>query len=59
MHSDRAQLCSPTSGGHFNPGVTIAFVILKKFPKRKAVRYVALYGAQFSGADLYLYADTY
>lgn len=33
-------LCAPTSGGHFNPGLTITLVILKKFPKRKAVRYI-------------------
>ncbi|KAI0032548.1 aquaporin-like protein [Vararia minispora EC-137] len=29
-----------TSGGHFNPGVTVAFVLFKGFPKWKAVRYI-------------------
>ncbi|KAF7968970.1 hypothetical protein HWV62_28769 [Athelia sp. TMB] len=33
-------LCSPTSGGHFNPCVTIAFVVFKGFPKVKALRYI-------------------
>ena len=33
------QTCSSTSGGHFNPAVTIAFVLFRKFPPLKAVRY--------------------
>ncbi|THH27705.1 hypothetical protein EUX98_g6482 [Antrodiella citrinella] len=33
-------LCAGTSGGHFNPAVTIAFVITKKFPPLKALRYI-------------------
>lgn len=34
-------ICSSTSGGHFNPAVTISFVLFKKFPPLKAVRYIA------------------
>ncbi|KAF9015834.1 aquaporin-like protein [Hymenopellis radicata] len=33
-------VCSATSGGHFNPGITIALTIFKGFPKVKAVRYI-------------------
>ncbi|KAH8107840.1 aquaporin-like protein [Cristinia sonorae] len=33
-------VCSATSGGHFNPAITIAFTITKGFPKLKAVRYI-------------------
>jgi glycerol uptake facilitator-like aquaporin len=40
-------VCAATSGGHFSPGVTIMFVIFKRFPKLKAVRYVI---AQILGA---------
>lgn len=31
-------ICFATSGGHLSPGVTIAFVIFKRFPKLKAIR---------------------
>ncbi|KAF9468094.1 putative aquaporin 2 [Collybia nuda] len=34
-------VCAGTSGGHFNPCVTIAFILFKGFPKWKAVRHVA------------------
>ncbi|THH29258.1 hypothetical protein EUX98_g4917 [Antrodiella citrinella] len=34
-------VCASTSGGHFHPAVTISFVITKKFPPMKAVRYIA------------------
>ncbi|KIK83040.1 hypothetical protein PAXRUDRAFT_153320 [Paxillus rubicundulus Ve08.2h10] len=33
-------LCASTSGGHFHPGVTITFVLLRGFPLRKAARYI-------------------
>lgn len=33
-------LCAATSGGHFNPAVTISSVIYRDFPKGKAVRYI-------------------
>jgi glycerol uptake facilitator-like aquaporin len=31
-------VCSATSGGHFNPCVSIAFTIYKGFPPLKAMR---------------------
>jgi len=40
-------VCSATSGGHFNPCVTIAFMIFKGFPKWKGARYIV---AQILGA---------
>jgi glycerol uptake facilitator-like aquaporin len=33
-------LCASTSGGHFNPAVTIAVCVFKKFPILKAIRYI-------------------
>jgi glycerol uptake facilitator-like aquaporin len=33
-------VCAGTSGGHFNPCVTIAMCVFKGFPKAKAVRYI-------------------
>lgn len=33
-------ICSSTSGGHFNPCVSIAFVVFKQFPPLKALRYI-------------------
>jgi glycerol uptake facilitator-like aquaporin len=33
-------ICSATSGGHFNPCVSIAFVVFKGFPPLKAARYI-------------------
>ncbi|KAJ3487678.1 hypothetical protein NLI96_g3375 [Meripilus lineatus] len=33
-------ICAPTSGGHLNPAVTISFVLFRKFPPLKAVRYI-------------------
>ncbi|KAI0768698.1 aquaporin-like protein [Trametes elegans] len=40
-------VCAPTSGGHFNPAVTIAFTLLKRVTPRKALRYIV---AQILGA---------
>ncbi|BFZ56360.1 hypothetical protein PYCC9005_003406 [Savitreella phatthalungensis] len=38
---------APTSGGQFNPAITIAFTIFQGFPVRKAIRYIF---AQITGA---------
>ena len=40
-------VCASTSGGHFNPCITVAMVIFKGFPRLKAVRYIL---AQIIGA---------
>jgi len=50
-------ICSGTSGGHFNPCVSIAFVFFKGFPPLKALRYIV---AQIFGgyvACLLIYAQ--
>ncbi|KAF8910619.1 putative aquaporin 2 [Gymnopilus junonius] len=50
-------VCAGTSGGHFNPGVTLTMVVLKGFPKGKALRYIV---AQILGgyiACLVVYAQ--
>lgn len=33
-------VCASTSGGHFNPALTIAFCVFKKFPVLKTLRYI-------------------
>ncbi|KAI0829875.1 aquaporin-like protein [Trametes gibbosa] len=40
-------VCAPTSGGHFNPAMTIAFTIMGRCTPKKAVRYII---AQILGA---------
>ncbi|KAF4613507.1 hypothetical protein D9613_007568 [Agrocybe pediades] len=42
-------VCAGTSGGHFNPCVTMTMVVFKGFPKAKAARYIV---AQIFGAFL-------
>ncbi|KAJ9612581.1 hypothetical protein H2200_004178 [Cladophialophora chaetospira] len=41
--------CAPTSGGHFNPAITICFAIWKGFPWKKVPQYIA---AQVFGSFL-------
>lgn len=50
-------ICSATSGGHFNPCVTIAFTLFRGFPAKKVPGYIA---AQIFGgyiASLLVYAQ--
>jgi glycerol uptake facilitator-like aquaporin len=46
-------ICAPTSGGHLNPCITIAFAVFKGFPWRKVPQYIfsQIFGA-FVGACL-------
>lgn len=46
-------LCAATSGGHFNPAVTIASVIFRDFPIHKATRFVII-TVPFNIADVFL-----
>nr|B0DAC6.2 RecName: Full=Aquaporin Lacbi1:387054 [Laccaria bicolor S238N-H82] len=48
-------LCSSSSGGHFNPCVTLSFVVFKGFPKLKACRYIIaqILGAYIASALVY------
>jgi glycerol uptake facilitator-like aquaporin len=43
--------CGPTSGGHFNPAITICFAIWQGFPWRKVPHYIAsqIFGAFIAG----------
>jgi len=49
-------IAAPTSGGHFNPCVTIAFVIFRGFPIRKAPLYILsqIFGAFVACLVVYL-----
>ncbi|KAH9940547.1 aquaporin-like protein [Epithele typhae] len=52
-------VCAPTSGGHFNPVITVCLTLLGKFPAKKAPRYIA---AQILGsyvACLLIYVQWY
>ena len=44
-------ICAPTSGGHFNPAITICFTIWQGFPVRKAPYYIfaQIFGAFMAG----------
>ena len=53
---------APVSGGHFNPAITLSFVIFQGFPVRKAARYLLaqICGAIISGLLVYaFYKDTF
>lgn len=43
------------SGGHFNPAITVCFVIFQGFPIRKAIRYIfaQIFGAFLAGLFIY------
>lgn len=43
--------CAPTSGGHFNPAITISFCVWQGFPWRKAPYYIfaQIFGAFVAG----------
>ncbi|KAL8744135.1 MAG: hypothetical protein Q9190_003595 [Brigantiaea leucoxantha] len=43
--------CAPTSGGHFNPAITICFAIWQGFPWRKVPHYIfsQIFGAFIAG----------
>ncbi|KAK4548856.1 hypothetical protein LTR36_008629 [Oleoguttula mirabilis] len=46
--------CAPTSGGHFNPAITICFVVWQGFPVKKACYYIVaqIFGAFLAGLFL-------
>ena len=43
--------CAPTSGGHFNPAITIAFAVWQGFPWKKVPYYIVsqIFGAFIAG----------
>ncbi len=47
-------ICGPTSGGHFNPAVTICFAIWQGFPWSKVPRYIfaQIFGSFMAGLML-------
>lgn len=48
-------VCGPTSGGHFNPAITICFAIWHGFPTTKITRYIfaQVVGSFLAGLLLY------
>lgn len=46
--------CAPTSGGHFNPAITVCFVVWQGFPVKKACYYIfaQIFGAFIAGLML-------
>ena len=47
-------ICAPTSGGHFNPAITIALAIYQGFPWKKVPHYIfsQIFGAFMAGLVL-------
>lgn len=48
-------VCANTSGGHFNPCITLAMVVYRGFPIRKALRYESPSFSKYTCIDCAIY----